>query len=131
MRSTILLLLCTCALALVSACGVQEKLNNFKKNTDAQFGDQHFKSVIALIELHKTRFGTYPDALSDLKYIGDWDKIALASVSYAKLDSGYELNVVRGWVGTPELHYPPDFWQGLGLLRSNMKTAPQDSSTAQ
>ena len=33
---------------------------------DNQFGDQHLKTAVALIELHKTRFGRYPDSLRDL-----------------------------------------------------------------
>ena len=36
---------------------------------DNKFGDQHSKTAVALLELHKTRFGSYPGALSDLKFI--------------------------------------------------------------
>jgi hypothetical protein len=35
---------------------------------DAQFGDQHFKTAISLIELHKIRTGGYPESLKDLKF---------------------------------------------------------------
>lgn len=90
---------------------------------ETQFGDQHFKTSIALIELHKVRTGDYPAELSDLQYIGDWDTIAFSSVEYKKLTEGYELNVIRGWVGTPELSYDPNFWQGLGLKQSNVQTS--------
>jgi hypothetical protein len=31
--------------------------------------------------LHKVRYGKYPDSLSDLKFTGEWDQIALQSVS--------------------------------------------------
>lgn len=97
---------------------------DLQKQADTQFGDQHFKTAIALVELHKVRTGSYPASLADLKFTGDWDKIALASVEYRKLDSGYELNVVRGWVAEPTLTYPADFWTGLGLQRSNLKPSP-------
>lgn len=107
------LLLCT-ALLLLAGC-------DFQKQADAKFGDQHFKTVIALVELHKVRNGQYPDALQDLKFTGDWDAIALGSVEYKKLATGYELNVTRGWVGTPNASYPKAFWQGLGLVKSNLK----------
>ena len=93
----------------------------FQKEADQKFGDQHFKTSISLIELHKIRFGEYPNSLNDLKFTGDWDKIALGSVKYKRVENGYELDVVRGWVGTPELAYPDEFWKGLGLVKSNMR----------
>ena len=98
----------------LSACTVQ-------KEFDQKFGDQHFKTSIALIELHKVRFGEYPNSLSELKFAGEWDQIALASVRYKRVATGYELDVVKGWVGKPELSYPPEFWRNLGVVRSNMK----------
>ena len=96
------------------ACTVQREF-------DQKFGDQHFKTSIALIELHKVRFGEYPNSLSELKFSGEWDQIALASVRYKRVANGYELDVVKGWVGKPELSYPPEFWRNLGVVRSNMK----------
>ena len=98
----------------LSACAVQ-------KEFDQKFGDQHFKTSIALIEIHKVRFGEYPNSLSELKFTGEWDQIALASVRYKRVANGYELDVVKGWVGKPELSYPPEFWRNLGVVRSNMK----------
>jgi hypothetical protein len=94
---------------------------NFQKEADAKFGDQNFKSSIALIELHRVRFGQYPATLSELKFTGEWDQIYLGGVEYKRLENGYELNVTRGWIGKPSLEYPPEFWNGLGLVRSNMK----------
>jgi hypothetical protein len=94
---------------------------DFQKEADARFGDQHFKTAISLVELHKVRTGAYPQKLSDLTFIGEWDAIALNSVEYKQLATGYELNVTRGWVGQPELVYPKEFWQGLGLVKSNLK----------
>ena len=109
-----LLLLVLASTFALSACAVQ-------KEFDQKFGDQHFKTCIALIELHKIRFGEYPGSLSELRFIGEWDQIALASVQYKKVANGYELDVVKGWVGKPELDYPPEFWKNLGVVRSNMR----------
>ena len=94
---------------------------DFQKDADEKFGDQHFKTTISLIELHKIRHGAYPESLKELKFTGEWDAIALSSVDYKRLENGYELNVTRGWVGQPTLTYPADFWRGLGLVKSNMK----------
>jgi hypothetical protein len=91
----------------------------FQQKADAMFGDQHFKTAIALVELHKLRHGAYPADLADLEFTGDWDRIALASVQYRRLGEGYELNVTRGWVGEPKLSFPPQFFRGLGVRRSN------------
>lgn len=95
---------------------------NFQKEADVKFGDQNFKSSIALIELHKVRYGQYPAKLSELKFLGEWDPIYLNGVEYNRLENGYELNVTRGWIGKPTLEYPPEFWKGIGLVRSNMKS---------
>ncbi len=96
--------------------------DGFREQANQQFGDQHFKTAISLIELHKVREGEYPLTLDSLKYIGDWDKIIFSSVKYTKLDQGYELDLINGWLGKPEdLKYPDNFWKGLGLVKSNMK----------
>lgn len=94
---------------------------DFQKEADVKFGDQNFKQSIALIELHKIRFGNYPNSLNELKFLGDWDKIYLNGVEYKKLSNGYELNITRGWIGKPELSYPNEFWNGIGLVKSNIK----------
>jgi len=94
---------------------------DFQQQADAKFGDQHFKTTIALIELHKVRNGAYPENLKALQFTGDWDAIAINSVEYTRLENGYQLNVTRGWVGQPTLSYPKEFWQGLGLVKSNLK----------
>ena len=105
-----------CAVFLVfTGCG------QFRQQADTQFGDQNFKSAIALIELHKVRFGSYPNTVADLKFLGSWDQNWISGVEYRKLVEGYELNVTRGWVGRPELQYPADFWQGIGVRKTNVK----------
>ena len=97
-------------------------MGNITEQANKEFGDQHFKTAIALIELHKIRFGSYPESLDSIKYIGQWDQMIFYSVKYKKLDSGYSLDLVNGWIGKPTtLGYPKEFWNGLGLIRSNMK----------
>ncbi len=96
--------------------------DGFQEQANKQFGDQHFKTAISLIELHKLREGEYPLILDSLKYIGDWDRIIFSSVNYKKLNEGYELNLTNGWMGKPkDLIYPNDFWNGLGIVKSNLK----------
>jgi hypothetical protein len=86
------------------------------KVMDNQFGDQWLKTSVALIELHKVRYGKYPHSLSDLKFIGAWDPGALQNVRYhPNADrSAYYLEVKTGWMGKPELRMPDEFWRGTG-----------------
>ena len=92
----------------------------FPQMPDETFGDQNFKSAIALIELHKTRNGEYPEELSDLEHLGQWDQIWLGAVEYEKVAEGYNLFVIRGAVKEPNLEYREAFWQGLGIKESNV-----------
>src|SRR5215470_117928 len=72
---------------------------------DNLFGDQHLKTVVALIELHKVRYGKYPNSLADLKFTGQWDQIAVRSVRYFPNEerTAYYVEVETGWVGKPTL----------------------------
>ena len=90
--------------------------SGFWRGPDVMFGDQHLKTAVSLIELHKTRFGNYPGSLSELKYLGEWDKIHTQSVRYIpnKDRDKYCVEVERGWVAKPELKMPEEFWQGTG-----------------
>lgn len=83
---------------------------------DRMFGDQHLKTSVALIELHKLRYGEYPETLEHLNYTGEWDTIALQSVEYTpNADrTAYYVEVERGWARKPELEMPPGFWRGTG-----------------
>ena len=83
---------------------------------DDKFGDQNLKSTVALLELHKIRYGRYPQSLRDLRFKGDWDQIWLNSTRYVVSPDGtrYCVEVERGWIGKPVLNYPPEFWQGTG-----------------
>jgi hypothetical protein len=92
---------------------------------DNQFGDQHLKTTVALIELHKVRFGKYPDGLADLKFTGDWDQIALQSVRYYPNSdrTAYYVEVENGWIGKPDLKMPEEFWRGTGY-DARLKPSP-------
>lgn len=83
---------------------------------DNKFGDQHLKTTVALVELHKTRFGHYPQQLSDLRFTGEWDAIALHATDYCTNanQAAYYVEVRRGWAGKPTLAMPDDFWVGTG-----------------
>jgi hypothetical protein len=89
---------------------------HFWQGPDVQFGDQHLKTAVALIELHRLRFGRYPERLSDLQFKGDWDPIAINSVSYRanQARTHYCVQVERGWIAKPHLKLPPEFWRGTG-----------------
>ena len=97
---------------------------------DEQFGDQHFKSAVSAVELHKVRTGIYPESLDDLQYLGDWDRIWVQSVRYEKSDDGYNLYITRGWAGEPSLTLPADYRQGLGLRDSNVTWVPEEPDGA-
>ncbi len=86
------------------------------KPLDNMFGDQHLKTTVALVELHKTRYGAYPARIADLTFVGPWDMIALGAVSYCASADGqsYFVAVRRGWVARPDLDMPAAFWQGTG-----------------
>jgi hypothetical protein len=90
--------------------------SGFWRGPDVAFGDQHLKTSVALIELHRVRHGAYPASLGDLTFVGEWDRIALGSVSYRVNDAHtrYCVTVERGWVAKPRLNPPPEFWQGTG-----------------
>ena len=90
--------------------------SQFWRGPDAQFGDQHLKTSVALIELHKVRYGKYPSDLNDIKFTGAWDPMALNSVRYKTnaTQTRYCLEVQTGWIGKPTLTMPPEFWQGTG-----------------
>jgi hypothetical protein len=94
---------------------------NLSRTVEADLADQYFKAAIALIELHKTRFGEYPKSISDIKYVGGLDVDALRHVDYKPRDTGYVLNLVGYDMVLDNLNYPEEFWQGLGLLESNVK----------
>ena len=84
---------------------------------DNKFGDQHLKTAVALLELHKARYGRYPDSLTGLKFLGDWDRIILFTVAYYPSTDrkSYYVEVTRGWIGKPNFTIPDEFWKGTGF----------------
>jgi hypothetical protein len=96
------------------------------KGPDNMFGDQNLKTAVALIELHKVRYGKYPGSLNDLKFTGQWDQIALNSVEYyPNADrTRYYVEVERGWIGKPSLQMSNEFWQGTGYDPSLKPKSP-------
>lgn len=86
------------------------------RSPDNMFGDQNLKTAVALIELHKVRYGKYPGSLSELRFTGHWDQIAIQSVSYypSADRATYYVEVERGWIGKPDLVMPEEFWRGTG-----------------
>ncbi len=118
-------------ITMTSACipdRIQEKVNEEISNAQEVMADWQFKNAIAQIELHKLRNGNYPASLSDLRFLAAMDSAMLKNVEYTRLDSVYELNLQMespsfgGKQPKPvTLQYPPEFWQGLGCVKSNAK----------
>ena len=116
-RTKVLLTLAVGVIAAVfGASAIAVFRSGFWRGPDAQFGDQHLKTAVALIELHKVRHGQYPASLDDLMFVGEWDRIALNAVSYHAnpTQTKYCVQVERGWIAKPRLEVPPGFWQGTG-----------------
>jgi hypothetical protein len=108
------LLLC-CVIGVIGVVVVAR--SGITRPIDNVFGDQHLKTVVALVELHKVRFGEYPRALSDLRFTGEWDAIPIKSVTYCAADDrrSYFVEVARGWAFKPDATQSPDFWRGTGF----------------
>src|ERR1700677_3082176 len=118
--STVIIVVCATILALIVGSGLAVRLigkTGITKETDNLFGDQELKTAVALIELHKVRYGRYPDSLSNLKFAGQWDLTELRHVRYyPNADrTAYYVEVESGWVGKPDLKMPDEFWQGTGF----------------
>jgi hypothetical protein len=117
---------------LLTSCipnSVKEKVNESVSSAQTMFADSEFRKAVGHIELHKLRNGTYPQSLRDLDFLNAMDSSMFSYVEYAKLDSGYELNVKMQLVTFSggsngkevQLKYPAEFWKGLGCVRSNVK----------
>ena len=110
-----------CSLVIVGVVGIfliihYVGASGITRPIDNKFGDQHLKTTVPLVELHRLRYGRYPQSLRELHFIGEWDRIALNSVRYYTTPDGgkYYIEVEHGWMGKPVLDYPPEFWQGTG-----------------
>lgn len=114
-------------LILVTGC---DELQEFQEQANQQFSEQHFVSAVAHIELHKTRNGSYPDDLHQIRFLGDWDKIWLSSVRYEKQGSGYNLYLSGSEGSEVKLALPKEFFRGLGLKDTNVKTTSSQKAKA-
>ncbi len=91
-------------------------------NAMIQVADMEFKHIIASVELHKIRFGKYPLSLGSIKFSSITDNFSNSSFEYKVNRAGYDLNSKNSkteFVG--KLNYPSEFWNGLGLVNSNLK----------
>jgi ATP-dependent Clp protease ATP-binding subunit ClpA len=95
------------------------KFGEPRKSVRAEL-DQAFTTAIALIELHRLRFGSYPASLEELQFLGSRDPAALANVKYERLREGYALDVYSKPGPGATLSYPGPFWHGLGIRRTNV-----------
>lgn len=115
-------------LALVlSSCipdSAKRQINEQMVEVQKMLADQSFKKGIAFIELHKVRYGSYPESLSDLTFLSKMDS-TMSNLEYHKLDNGYELNITGAFQTMAgdklpmTLRYPAEFWHGLGCVKSN------------
>jgi hypothetical protein len=86
-----------------------------------------FNYKISLIELHKKRYGNYPDSLKHIKFLTHWDNFN--RYAYTKKGEYYELNVILDSVNRAynsslnlsDIKCPDEFWHGIGILNSNLK----------
>jgi hypothetical protein len=118
-------------LLLLSACipdNIKEQMNEGLSNANQMMADWEFKTAIAQIELHKVRNGNYPNSLSELKFLSAMDSSMFSYVDYTRLDSVYELNLNMEFPSFDgkktkrvNLQYPPEFWKGLGCIKSNAR----------
>ena len=130
-RAAKIIIAIVCSVVVIGAVGIfliihYVGTSGITRPWDNKFGDQHLKTTVALVELHKIHYGRYPQSLRDLRFLGDWDRIALNSVRYYAAPDGskYYVEVERGWMGKPVLAYPPEFWQGTGYSPT-LKPPPQ------
>jgi len=90
--------------------------SSLRNRIETEFGDQAIKTALALIELHKVRYGTYPDTLRDLRFLGGWDQGIQYKVKYCPSAdrTRYYIELERGWLAKPDLQMPEGFWTGTG-----------------
>jgi hypothetical protein len=96
------------------------------KEMQVMMADQTFQHAIAHIELYKMRHGEYPLSLKQLEYLTQMDSGIYQYVQYSRLDTGYALDIeykiMQPFDKTQtdgRLQYPPEFWKGLGCVKSN------------
>jgi hypothetical protein len=101
-----------------------------RKPSQHELFEEVFHRAISLIEMHKVRFGDYPENLSTsgvIQYLVSNDfKIFQSITRYQKNEIGYELNI--GTEDSIKIRLPMGFWQGLGLVKTNVEGFPGRST---
>lgn len=108
--------------AILTSCGVKEKVDKAQEEAFKIMGDQSFKTALSLIELYNIRYGEYPPSLDSITFTSAFDESAIHSVNYERLDTGYRLDMADGFMGKQKstITYPAEFWQGTGVKQSNL-----------
>lgn len=116
-------ILTTLAIVILASCDFK-KFKEGENKANSVFADQYFTTTIAHIEVYNIRHGHYPLHLDSMDFVSRFDKASFSSLSYAKLDTGYRLDILNGPLNgaSVKLRYPKAFWQGLGLKQSNVLT---------
>lgn len=105
---------------LLAACDISME-NSSMEDLNKSLAKSSFTAAIQLLELHKIRNGEYPASLSELKYVGSFDKESLGFVRYERSGDGYNLYIHKTWSSNSELEFNSRFKNGLGLENSNVK----------
>ncbi len=134
MNKILVFALLTISIASCVTDSMKKGINKSFRQSFQLMDDKDFKNGLSLIEIHKLRNGSYPDQLSDLEFVSALDAAILNRLDYTKLDTVYELNLkslipkpVKGRKNQKTKNanvntkYPPEFWDGLGCVKSNMK----------
>ena len=114
----VVVLLGVAGILILWAIGFGIKNSEWAKNAGTMIGDQSLKTVVALVELHKTRYGEYPRSLADLHFTGEWDQMHINGVSYCSNadQTAYFVDVKeRGVIRAPPVSTPDEFWRGTGF----------------
>lgn len=85
--------------------------------------DQVVKHAIGYIEVFKLQTGRYPASLERMTKLNALDQqVFQDQLYYKRLEEGYRLDLIKGFMGTDEIHLSvsSDYWQGTGLQESNM-----------
>lgn len=109
--------------ALINNPAMKKELNKIAK--ELTISDFNYK--LSLIELHKKRFGEYPDSLKGLKFLGYWDNFN--RFIYSKRGNSYELNVIldsiniklKSSLTIEDIRCNEEFWKGLDSVKSNLR----------
>ncbi len=115
----------------LNACiptGMKKEMDASMSAAQQIMADMEFKKAISLIELHKLRSGQYPDSLQQIQFLSAMDSSMFTYVNYKRLDTAYELNCHMEFPSFDDkgtvrikLHYPAEFWKGLGCIKSNAR----------